>query len=110
MIIWAKTIPRSKSCEIYLKTCILVNLKVLNKNLTLVFLDFISKILSDLFENVYTSQFAVGDFESNIDILKFFLQNLNLGKLVLKLKYSSIYLKICTQANLKIIKTNMTAT
>ena len=46
------------------------------------------KILLDLLENVYASQFESAEYESDIGTLRFFIQNLDLGKLVLKLKSS----------------------
>ena len=67
---------------------------------------------SDLLENEYTNWFEGAEYESNVDIRQiwhFFIENLDLGKLVLKLQSFWIYLKICTWANLKVIKTNMTA-
>ena len=47
--------------------------------------------------------------KSDISFLRFFIQTLNLGKLVPKLKSYWIYLNIWTRANLKVTKTNMTA-
>ena len=67
------------------------------------------KISSDLLENVCTSQFESAQYEYNKSILRFFIQNRNLDKLVPELKSSWIYLKVCTQANLKVIKANMKA-
>ena len=40
------------------------------------------KTSSDLLENVYTSQFEGAKCESDIGISYFFIENLNLGKLV----------------------------
>ena len=44
------------------------------------------KISSDLLKNVYTSQFESAEYEFDIDILQFFIQNLDQGKLVPKRK------------------------
>ena len=43
------------------------------------------KTSSDLLENDYTNQFKSAEYESDMDILEFFILNLNLGKLFLKL-------------------------
>ena len=74
--------------------CTLVNLKMLNTNLTLK--DFIKykfrsleakiKTSSDLFENMYPSQLEGAKCEPDIGIYLFFIQKVNLGKLVPKLK------------------------
>ena len=64
---------------------------------------------SDIFKNVYTSQFEGTEYESDIGILGFFIQNLNFCRIVPKLKSYWVYLKVCTGTNLKVIKTNMTA-
>ena len=44
-----------------------------------------SNISSDLPENDYTNQFKSAEYESDMGILEFFIQNLNLGKLFKKL-------------------------
>ena len=45
------------------------------------------EISSDLLENVHTSQFEGAQNKTDLGILIFFIQNLNLGKLVAKLNY-----------------------
>ena len=50
---------------------------------------------SALLEYLYSRHFAGA--ESYIEMLQFFVQNPNLGKLVPKLKSCLVYLKICTQ-------------
>ena len=62
-----------------------------------------NKTLLDLLENECTSQFKGAEYESDIDTLQFFIQDLNFGNLVPKLKSCWIYLKICTRTNLKAI-------
>ena len=67
----------------------LVSLTVPNMNLTLLVFkirQFGIKIKSDLLEYVNTSQLEGTEYESDTGILRFFIQNLNLGKLVQKLK------------------------
>ena len=53
-------------------------------------------ILSGLLINFHTSRFRGGEYEFAIDISRFYIQNLFLGKLVTNLKLYKIYLKICT--------------
>ena len=48
-----------------MKLCALTNLKVLNRNLTSVLKGLISKILSDLLENINTSQLEGAEYESD---------------------------------------------
>ena len=67
-----------------------------------------TKMLLDLLKNEYTSQFEGVEYESDGGILQFLIQNLKFSKLIPKLKSCWIYLNICTQANLKVIKTNIT--
>ena len=68
------------------------------------------KTSSDLMEMCeYTSQFEGAEYTSDKSIIRLFIQNLNLGKLFPKLKSYWIYLSICTRANFKVAKTNMTA-
>ena len=67
------------------------------------------KTSSELLENVYISHFDSTGYESDVGILRFFIQNLKLGKLVRKLKLPWIYLNICTLENLKARKTSMIA-
>ena len=45
------------------------------------------EISSDLLENVHTSQFEGAQNKTDLGILIFFIQNLNLGKLVAKLNH-----------------------
>ena len=42
------------------------------------------------------------------DIERFFIQNLNLGKLVLQVKSRWIFLKICPRVKLQVLNTNLT--
>ena len=66
------------------------------------------KISSDL-----TSKFAFKmenlEYRYDTDIIAFFIKNLNLGKLILKVEFDWIYLKISTRANLKVLNTNLTS-
>ena len=39
---------------------------------------------------MYASQFESAEYESQMGILQYLIQNLNLGKLELKLKFSSV--------------------
>ena len=58
-------VPKLKYHQTYLKLCELTKLKVLNRNLTLVFKGLISKISSDLLENINTSQSEGAEYESD---------------------------------------------
>ena len=44
-----------------------------------------------------------------MDIIAFFTQNLNLEKLIMKVVFLRIYLKISTRADLKVLNTNLTS-
>ena len=66
-----------------------------------------TKISSDLLENLYSSQFKNAEDELGIDILRFDIWNLHLGKLASLLKLHQIYLKIYTQGILKVLNTNL---
>ena len=44
-----------------------------------------------------------------MDIIAFFTQNLNLEKLIMKVEFLRIYLKISTRADLKVLNTNLTS-
>ena len=56
-------------------------------------------------ENLHSRHFEGVEYKSDIDILRFFIQNLNLGKLVPKIKSRQIYSKNCTLANFKVLNT-----
>ena len=60
-----------------------------------------------------TSKFAFKmenrEYRYDMDIIVFFIKNLNLGKLILKVEFDWIYLKISTRANLKVLNTNRTS-
>ena len=60
-----------------------------------------------------TSKFAFKmenrEYRYDMDIIVFFIKNLNLGKLILKVEFDWIYLKISTRANLKVLNTNLTS-
>ena len=60
-----------------------------------------------------TSKFAFKmenlEYRYDTDIIAFFIKNLNLGKLILKVEFDWIYLKISTRANLKVLNTNLTS-
>ena len=78
-----------------------VNLEVLSTSLTLIFQDLKQigpkfKTLPDLFENLNSKNLEDVECISNMGILQYFIQNLNLDKLVLKLKSHQIYLKFCS--------------
>ena len=49
------------------------------------------------------------EYRYDMDIIVFFIKNLNLGKLILKVEFDWIYLKISTRANLKVLNTNRTS-
>ena len=51
------------------------------------------KTLADLLENLHSRNLEGVEWRSNIDILQYFIENLNLDKLVLKLEPCRIYLK-----------------
>ena len=135
-------VPKSKSFQIYLEISTPVNLESLSTKLTLTFLDFTSKIylgkngpkfktLPDLLENLHSRNLEGVECRFNMNILGYFIQNLNLDKLILKLKSRGIYLlklreyvilhlnlhlqvntqiyvNICTLDNLKIANANTT--
>ena len=64
------------------------------------------KISSDLLRNLHLRWKIL-----NTDMTRtsFFIKNLNLGKLILKVEFDWIYLKISTRANLKVLNTNLTS-
>ena len=104
-------VPKSKYSQIYLEISTPVNLEALKTSLTLIFQDFISKIyfkqidpkfktLPDLLENLHSKNLRSVECGSNVDILQYSIQNLNLDKLVLKLKSRRIYLKFCSRVNI----------
>ena len=66
-----------------------------------------NKIWLDLLENLHTSQIEDAGCEPDGGILRFFIQKLNLSKLVPKRKYYWNYLNIYARANMKVIRTNM---
>ena len=81
-----KVAPKSKTRPIFLKICAIVNLIKLGKNLTLI-LYLISmfrqigprlKISSDVLENFLARPFEGVKYRSDMDILRFFIQNLYL--------------------------------
>ena len=51
--------------------------------------------LPDLLKNLQSRNLKGVDCKSSIDILRYFIQNLYLDKLVVKLKSRRIYLKFC---------------
>ena len=72
-------VPQSKSRQIYLKMCTLVNLKILSRNLTLIFQDFMFKIYVwviaseiktslDLIENLHSRCFEFAEYKSSLGI------------------------------------------
>ena len=60
------------------------------------------------FKNLNSRYLEGAEYKSDTSIIRYFIQNLNLGKSFPKLKPRWGYLKNCTWANLKVIKTNMT--
>ena len=102
-------VPKSKSCQIYLEISIPVILEVLSTGLTLIFkilyLKSIfrqigPKLAPDLLENMHSRDLKGAECRSNTAILQYFIQNLNLDKLVLKLKSRPIYQQICSRVNI----------
>ena len=56
-------------------------------------------------ENLHSRHFEGVEYKSHTDILRFFIQNLYLDKLVPKIKSRQIYLKNSILANFKVLNT-----
>ena len=80
-----KLVLKVKSHQVFLKICIRVN--VLS-----CFWQFGPKFktLTDLLENLHSTNLEGAECRSEMDILQHFIQNLNLSKLVLKVKSCQI--------------------